>query len=254
MIQQICQDKKPEEMSMLRSIAERFSRNTQLKRSLQVSNRSVSIYVSPDSQLKYLKRTFDSDLVNLAISEVSVSDNVWDVGANCGVFAVAAAVQSKGGVVIAIEPDIWLAALIKRTAALNSNQDLKIRVVSIAISDSCSICEFEIAERGRASNALATVGGRTSKGGTRGVDLVPCFDLDSLLSYLPAPKFIKIDIEGAELLAIKGASRILREVRPVFYIEIGDEVLESMQGIFSSANYSTFEVSHNNFLFRPNEA
>ena len=43
---------------------------------------------------------------------------------------------------------------------------------------------------------------------------------DFLLDHWPAPDFVKMDVEGAELLALQGAGRLLEEVRPTFYIEV----------------------------------
>ena len=88
---------------MLRTIAERLMRNRKVRRRLP---NGVQIYLSPDSQLKYLKRTFDTDLSELASKFVNASSAVWDVGANCGVMAFSA----KGArQIVAIEADpFWL--------------------------------------------------------------------------------------------------------------------------------------------------
>ena len=37
---------------------------------------------------------------------------------------------------------------------------------------------------------------------------------------MPQPNFVKIDIEGAELMALKGASTLLARARPTLYMEI----------------------------------
>ncbi|HEY8138457.1 MAG TPA: hypothetical protein VIF61_11475, partial [Methylocystis sp.] len=76
------------EFAMFRSIVERLMRNRRIKRRLP---NGVPIYLSPDSQLKYLKSNFDIDLSEMAEKFVTNSSVVWDVGANCGVMAFNAA-------------------------------------------------------------------------------------------------------------------------------------------------------------------
>lgn len=64
--------------------------------------------------------------------------------------------------------------------------------------------------------------------------------MDTLLESFPSPDFIKIDIEGAEYMAIQGATRVIEDVRPIFYIEIGNEVSHKIFEIFRQAKYSIF--------------
>jgi FkbM family methyltransferase len=40
---------------------------------------------------------------------------------------------------------------------------------------------------------------------------------------MPRPDFVKVDVEGAELLVLEGAHEMISQVRPVFYIEVGKE-------------------------------
>ena len=63
---------------MLKQLARRALRSATLRRKLP---NGVPIYVTPDSQLKYLKRRFDVDLIDLAARHV-------DEGvAACGMWA-----------------------------------------------------------------------------------------------------------------------------------------------------------------------
>ena len=53
---------------------------------------------------------------------------------------------------------------------------------------------------------------------------------------------IKLDIEGAEALALKGAEKILAEIRPVFYIEIADHTSAEVSSIFHDFGYDLFKL------------
>jgi hypothetical protein len=123
---------------MLRLIVERLMRNRRIKRCLP---NGVPIYLSPDSQLKYLKSNFDIDLSEMADKFVTNSSVVWDVGANCGVMAFNAA---KARQILAIEADPFLAHLIQESVALNG---VPVTVVAAAAFSHPSLAEFSIARR-----------------------------------------------------------------------------------------------------------
>ena len=224
---------------MIRRLAELLARGRQFRRRVRVAGRLAPIWVSPDAQLKYLKpgeRAFDRDLLELAEQRLGPDDVVWDVGANIGSFSVAAATVAVSGEVIAIEADIWLAQLLRRTAA-EPFFDGRIKVVPCAVAEGPGVARFVIAARGRASNALEASGGRSQMGGVREVVLVPTLSLDTLLETLPAPSFVKIDVEGAELAVLQGAARLLREVRPSIYIEVDQRFAVEVMALFAAANY-----------------
>jgi FkbM family methyltransferase len=63
--------------------------------------------------------------------------------------------------------------------------------------------------------------GNTQMGGVEEQYLVAAFNLDWLLSKLPIPNIIKIDVEGAELEALSNQVRMLTEIRPVIVCELG---------------------------------
>ena len=226
----------------LRSIFERLARGRTLKRSICVGKQRASIIVSPDAQLKYLKvgsNSFDQDLIEIAQHCLEPTDSVWDIGANVGVFSVAAAICAKS--VVAVEADIWLAGIVRRTANLIENSHLDIKVVPTAVSDTNGIAKFQIANRGRASNALEKAGGRSQMGGVRETVYVPTLNLDTLLHEFGPPDFIKIDVEGAEWMAVSGGVSLFREHDPIVYVEIGDDVKGDIFEFFSDAGYKPYD-------------
>lgn len=50
--------------------------------------------------------------------------------------------------------------------------------------------------------------------------LVGTIGLDALLERSFVPDLVKIDVDGAELRALQGAPRLLREIRPVIVVEV----------------------------------
>lgn len=227
---------------LLRSFIERLMRGRRVKRRLP---NGVLIYVSPDSQLKYLKRNFDADLSGLVDRFVTNSSVVWDVGANCGVMAFNAA---KARQIVAIEADPFLASLIQDSVALNG---VPVAVVTAAAFSRLSLAEFSIARRGRASNYLTAVGGHSQSGGERSRFIVPTITLDSLLERFDPPTFIKLDVEGAEIDVLEGASRVLNEARPVLYFEAVASTIDRCNQILASAGYRVTQGADMNWLAEP---
>ena len=224
---------------MIRRLAELLARGHRFRRRLRVAGQLAPIWVSPDAQLKYLTpgaRAFDTDLLELAEQRLGPDDVVWDVGANVGSFSVAAATVATAGEVVAIEADIWLAQLLCRTAA-EPFFGGRIKVVPCAVADQPGIARFAINARGRARNTLEAGGGRSQRSSARETVLVPTLPLDDLLGQFRPPTFVKIDVEGAELLVLRGAGRLLRDVRPSVYIEVDERFAVEVMALFAAAHY-----------------
>lgn len=233
-----------QQFPLLRGTLETLARGCRIKRRLP--NGEV-FYVTPDSQLKYLGRTFDADLIDLARTRVTPDSVVWDVGANCGVLAFS---SSSARQVVAVEADPFLGNLIQESAALNG---APVVLVSAAASSNTGLAEFSIARRGRASNHLASVTGNSQAGGERARILVPTVTLDQLLDAVLPPTLVKIDVEGAEVEVLKGATRLLRECRPVLYLETGRDTHEECARILTAAGYTLTKGAELNWLCAPKE-
>jgi len=212
---------------MIRSLIERLAREKSFRRRLPAAFGARSLFVSPDSALGYLSPTWDMgsrQLLSAATRFVKRDDHVWDIGGNIGVLAFAAAhIAGRTARVVAVEPDPFLAGLLQRSAMHADNHDLRIAVLCAAASDTAGITNLMIAARGRASNSLEGATCRSQAGGIRFVQPTPTVTLDGMLDHFDRPAFVKIDVEGAESLALAGAERLLSECRPSFYIEVGDQ-------------------------------
>lgn len=232
-------------MGNLRRMVERFSRERTHKRRLPATFGQTPIIVSPDAALRYYKpgsAAFDAELLRFAEEFVTPGATVWDLGANVGAFTFAAAYRAGAeGKVVGIEADSWLVSILNKSARLPQNQSLPVEILAAAITDHIGIVRFHIAARGRASNALADAGGRSQMGGTRHSVLVTGVTMDSLLEISDPPSVVKIDVEGAECMALRGAAQVLREARPTFYIEVGESQNGEVTSIFRDANYVLFD-------------
>lgn len=225
-----------------RSMLERLSRGWSFWRQLPEEFDRRPIKVTPDSALRYLNwgaRAYDPMLLNLAVDHVGKGAVVWDVGANVGVFALAAA--ARGAEVLAIEPDPWLHSLLLSTGRHPKNRDLSFDALCCAIAAECGVTRLQIAVRGRSANCLEGLSSG-QMGGIRHSLLVPVLTLDTLLQHRPAPALIKIDVEGAEALVMRGAQKLLAEVRPIFFIQSGKEKHGEVLGNLVEQRYSVTSI------------
>src|SRR5262249_37577808 len=149
--------------------------------------------------------------VRLAVEFVRPGKVVWDIGANSGIFAFAAAnLTGSSGSVVAFEPDTWLVQLLRRSARIQRDAG-PVQVVAAAVAKDCDLRTFNIAQRSRAANFLDgydTVARSRQTGGVAERHTVVTLTLDWLAERLPAPDVIKIDVEGAELEVLQGGERL----------------------------------------------
>jgi len=228
-------------MNFFRTLIERLARGRSVWRTLE-NGRAIA--VSPDSQLKYLGSGIDPDLARLARDQVRPGATVWDIGANCGSFIFSCDHAAKR---IAVEPDPFLAGLIERSSGRNG---LDVTLYQRAIGAVSGEAELLIARRGRASNHLSIVQGSTQTGGTRAAVRVGMITLDDILAEQGPPEFIKVDVEGAELLALQGASKLLAH-RPIIYIEVYAQQADACRALLLAAGYRIEEGT--NWLATPAE-
>ena len=78
-------------------------------------------------------------------------------------------------------------------------------------------------------------------GGLEEQQVVAAFNLDWLLTRLPIPDVIKIDVEGAELEVLRNQSRMLNQVRPVIICEVGRSRVTKLRELLTCASYRLFD-------------
>lgn len=208
----------------LRSVAERLTHRVVVARRLPEPF-GVKFFVSSEAGLRYLKPSLDNvdpHLLGLAEEVVKPGAVVWDIGANVGLFTFSSAHQAGHlGRVVAVEPDTYNVGLLRRSAAVQPSDSAPIDVIPAAVSDKPGVASFQIAVRNRSTNSLLGYGS-TQMGGIRHTQTVPTLSLDVLAEHFPLPQVLKIDIEGAEVLALQGARKVLA-ARPTIICEVFED-------------------------------
>lgn len=220
---------------MLRSLAERLSRNIVLRRRLPHDLGGHFIYVTPGSALNFwyptLERADTGHLMDTVRRFVARGSIAWDIGANVGLFSFSAAAKAK--MVLAVEPDTWLATLLNRSAAAITN----VRVLSAAATDRVDLGELNIAQRGRATNFMSGFG-TSQTGGVRDRQPVVTITLDWLAERFPVPDIIKIDVEAGERLVLEGGRSLFIGARPLLVCEVASTNSSWVTNFLLSLGYS----------------
>jgi FkbM family methyltransferase len=142
----------------------------------------------------------------------------YDVGANVGFFTVIAArLLGRKARIVCFEPLPENCRQIRHNAALNRFENISIKTIALGKFDG-EAAFWTSAEP--TWGKLAGTGTLPAK--MNGEIKVPVRRLDSIVAEdnLPPPDVIKIDVEGAEVDVVLGATGILERNRPALLIEL----------------------------------
>jgi FkbM family methyltransferase len=189
---------------------------------------------------------FCDPAARIMLSLLKPGDVVIDGGANIGLFTVLAAggVGSQGRV-IACEPSPTTMALLRANVERNDFNWVELR--EVALADAPGRLSMHVFDPGSGFSSFAPA----DAGGAREVE-VEVTTLDELAGeMLDRLALVKLDVEGAELRALRGAARIFERARPDFIVELEPEHLErqgssiaEVQDLFEDAGYVGYEL-HN---------
>ena len=230
---------------LLVKLARRATEPLIFKKTLPSDFNDEKIFVSSRSDIRLLAPGLErsaGDLFAVVRKYVSPNDVVWDIGSNLGILTFCSAIKTqKGGCVFSLEADPRYADIQSRTLKTFSEKAGKVSILCAAIADRSGILELVIPKKGHARNHLSVVTGNSAGEGDT-IKQVVTVTLDWLLGYWRPPNFIKIDVEGAELLAATGGERLFSECRPIGYIECSPKNSEALTGFFKKHDYLLFSL------------
>jgi FkbM family methyltransferase len=188
------------------------------------------LFLDIRSQGSYWLGTYDAwilDRVDLA-SLIKKGDVVWDCGAFVGYYsAIFRSLVGDSGKVVTFEASSTNYRRLARISGLN--QWSNVEIVQMAVGP--DHCDIEFAgELGGASgpwNLGKTFAPEVTK---NDVETVQCCGVDELIQErgFPAPAFLKLDLESAEIYALHNGPRLFRDKRPSMLLELhGAEAMEA---------------------------
>lgn len=150
----------------------------------------------------------------------------WDVGANIGTYSIFAGIN--GARVISIEPSFMNLEILQRNIVLNQLND-KVSMIPIGLGSINHLANFYLSKEnltwGGAHNSLGKNIGYDGKALKEPLNITGlCVTMDDLVSVfkIPAPDFLKIDVDGLELDILIGGSELLTKVQSIL-IEVDQD-------------------------------
>lgn len=183
------------------------------------------------------------------IKELKSGDVYFDIGSCIGFTAISAA-KNSGCKVYAFEPDSELFQHLQHNVSLNAVVE-QVKINQWAVSDVDGTMDFYTSGANGASPSLAQTQDQKNK------IIVKTYRIDTAieLGLLEAPDVVKIDIEGAELMALMGMSSTLMsshaprtiyiETHPPFLVHFQHSVV-MLQEFLKDKNYKEVYMKKRN--------
>lgn len=205
-------------------------------------------------QHRVLEKGGEEEVWSAFLRLLKPGDTVYDIGASVGLYSVAAAAMFRLSRVLAFEPDPETRSHLRANIALNGLQN--VQVIEWAIGEQEGTVElFTDGASGFAPSLFA----KQTTGAPKGKIQVQQRSLDACVSReeLPPPSAMKIDIEGAEVLCLRGSRKLLAgslgtrprlvllEIHPAFLPSLGSSQNE-VESILESHGYVREWLRHRN--------
>ena len=163
-----------------------------------------------------------SDVVRNDVLQIIYFENnfkpehvIWDIGSHFGHYSIfAASIAGNENQVFSFEPDSSATIMQKQNIIINHFEN-KIKLYDYVISDKDGTIKF-MDLSGNANSHIV----KDSSLSDMNCVIKEAKSLDSLLSIIPEPNFIKIDTEGAEIDILRGGSNLLQNDKVQFICEL----------------------------------
>ena len=213
-----------------RRLAKRFAINAgeDFLQKISIEGRLFSIYINPflnggvDDDI-YTTGVWEPEITSLFEKYLSEGAVFLDIGANIGYHSLyAATVVGKQGKVVSFEPLPRLYNQMKKSVKENSFTNIVVH--NVALSDEVGTGTLSLVDENVGASSLQFVSGQRSVSESVTVTLER---LDSYSAEFDRLDMVKIDIEGSEYEALKGAESLLRQHKPVIVLEFSPQVYEN---------------------------
>jgi FkbM family methyltransferase len=155
-------------------------------------------------------RFYQDDLIQTLMAQVQPGMTFVDVGANLGfVTLTASKLVGPAGRVLAIEANSDLVERLGRTLAQNAISNVELRAVALGAEAGQVVLRRE-GHHGTSHIAFDAAGGQT----------VPLERGDDVVGQPPGPVFVKLDVEGAELMVLEGMPNLIARADVTWLVEI----------------------------------
>jgi len=161
-----------------------------------------------------------------------------DVGANLGTRSLL--MMSEGNACTLFEPNAELLGITREIKSINGYDNATIE--ELGVSDETGTTAFYVADNPYLSSLDADSAAEQSD--VTRVEIQTVTLDDYFKSDLPAPAYIKVDVEGCELKVLHGAAATLAKTKPDLVLEIfpDDPTKGDIYSLLNGLGYSCYEV------------
>jgi FkbM family methyltransferase len=194
----------------------------------------LRMFAHNEVERQYVRAAYEPALWRVLQEVAAPGMRVADVGANVGYTALLLSrATAPGGTIVAFEADHTNAQRAQRNIELNDLSDV-VTIEEIAIADRAARARLHPGATGSEFSLLGAAGD--------GVDV----ETAPLDNYGPFD-LVKIDVEGAEELVLRGMRRLLREGRPTLLMELhGDP--QTTLSLLEAADYGVEPYDGDRFI------
>lgn len=192
--------------------------------------------------------TFEFETFTLYLELLKNAAVVFDIGANTGIFALLAAIDSPSREVHAFEPAPKIFNYLQKNVVTNRLTNLK--PVCGALTDYDGDIELYIPRSIMLPTSSSTLKGFRKAQATI---TVPALTLDAYVvnNQIAQVDLLKIDTEGTEPRVLEGAKHTLERDKPIIICEVlKGRTEDALHAMFAQSSYKFFLITQNGLVHR----
>lgn len=185
---------------------------------------------------------FERDILDSLQRYIPSEAVILDIGANIGNHSLYFCKKCKAKRIIAFEPVKETYAILKRNIELNGLDGI-ITACNFGLSNENMSAEIK-------KYTMSNIGATSIEKKADGTLRVMRLD-DYDFSQIQQIDFMKIDVEGHEILALEGAKETIKKYSPVIFIETFDNNKDTVHAMLAELGYACIqEYKDSNYLFK----
>lgn len=194
---------------------------------------------NPEHQRMYFYGEHDERYeINNLVKILRAGDCCWDIGANIGFYTcLFAALVGNQGRVIAFEPVTATSEFLGNNVRLNEFRHVTLKKLALGDAPGHQQIFLDLPDMAEGTVSLNTAAGAHSE--TINVETI-----DNLSASLPAPDFIKIDVEGYQMKVFAGGEQFFSTHSPMIMAELRDSdrtLMNASQDFLRARGYLIYE-------------
>ena len=173
------------------------------------------------------------------------TDTIIDGGANQGIFSLAFASLSQKIKIFSVEPFKYCHKILKENLKMNLFKN--VTIIPKVLSNKIASHQLDYSKSNVSASIVRDFGGEKTL-------TIASTTIDEIASKYQLKKIdlIKLDIEGAELAALKGGSRSIKKFIPKIVLECNNYEYKKIYKFLKKFKYTSYLLTKNGFVKKIN--